>query len=102
MKKIMSVVAGTAALLAFSASVSAAGLADQFNLCVNKFANPKLEATVMLDCVAADGKLTACKVIENSSNVAGFDKAAMCVAEVLPIGSKTGPIKVPVKFTPAS
>lgn len=98
----MCVVAGTAALLAFSASASAGGLAEQFNLCVNKYANPRLEATVMLDCQAADGKLNSCKVIENSSTVAGFDKAAMCVAEVLPIGSKTGQIKVPVKFTPAS
>lgn len=88
--------------MAFSAGVSAASLSEQFNICVNKYANPKLEATVMLDCIAADGKLSACKVIENTSTIAGFDKAAMCVAEVLPIGSKTGPIKVPVKFTPAS
>lgn len=89
-------------MLAFSASASAASLAEQFNICVNKFANPHLEATVMLDCQAADGKLNSCKVVENSSPMAGFEKAALCVAEGLPIGSKTGPTKVPVKFTPAS
>lgn len=98
----MFVVAGTAALLAFSAGASAANLAEQFNMCVNKFANPRLEATVMLECNAADGKLSDCKVLTNSSSAAGFDKAALCVAEVLPIGSKTGPTKVPVKFAPAS
>jgi hypothetical protein len=87
-----------AAIVAFAASSSAAGLADQFAACAQKFANTKTSASVMLECNAAGGKLTDCKVLESSAN--GFDKAAMCVAEVLPIGSRTGAIKVPVKFEP--
>lgn len=69
--------------------------------CVSKFANPKLGATVMLECTAGGGKLSDCKVLEAPSPTNGFDKAAMCVAEVLPVGSKTGAIKVPVKFNPS-
>lgn len=69
-------------------------------MCVAKYANPKVEASVMLECTAADGKLTACKVLEAPAG-GGFDKAAMCVADAIPVGSKTGQIKVPVKFNPA-
>lgn len=83
-----------------STSAFAGGLSDQFISCVSKFADPKVGASVMLECTAADGKLSACKVLEAPTPANGFDKAAMCVAEVLPIGSKTGPIKVPLKFNP--
>ncbi|GAA0528773.1 hypothetical protein FHS83_002350 [Rhizomicrobium palustre] len=100
MTKFKSVVAGVAALTAFSMAAPAAGLAEAFTKCVDKFANPKTEATVMLECNAADGKVSDCKVVENSTTVAGFDKAAICVADSLPIGSKTGTIRVPVKFNP--
>jgi hypothetical protein len=55
----------------------------------------------MLECTAADGKLTDCKVLEAPAPANGFDKAAMCVAEVLPVGTRTGSIKVPVKFNPS-
>jgi hypothetical protein len=92
--------AAAATAMAFSAASSAAGLADQFAACASKFANPKLSATVMLECTAADGKLNDCKVLDAPSPANGFDKAAMCVAQVLPIGSRTGAIKVPVKFDP--
>lgn len=84
-----------------SPAAPAAGLSEQFSTCVGKFADPKVAATVMLECTAADGKLNACKVLEAPSPAKGFDKAAMCVAEVLPVGTRTGTIKVPVKFNPS-
>lgn len=99
--KIKAFVIACTAVAAFSASATAGGLTEQFSSCVAKFANPKLGATIMLECTAGDGKLSDCKVIDAPSPPNGFDKAAMCVAEVLPVGSKTGPIKVPVKFNPA-
>ncbi len=95
------VFAGIAAVFTFSATATAGGLTEQFASCVAKFANPKVGATVMLECTAGEGKLTDCKVVDAPSPANGFDKAAMCVAEVLPIGAKTGTVKVPVKFNPA-
>lgn len=94
--------AATAAALFLTAGASAGSLAEQFAACASKFANTKTSASVMLECNAADGKLSDCKVLEAPSPAAGFDKAAMCVAEALPVGSRTGSIKVPVKFTPNS
>ncbi len=79
----------------------AEGLSDQMADCVNKFANPKMGATVMLQCTAGGGKLSNCKVLEAPTPANGFDKAAMCVADVLPVGSRTGTIKVPVRFNPS-
>lgn len=52
----------------------------------------------MLECTADGGKLTGCKVLENSVPGKGFDKAALCVADALPMGSKTGTVKVPMRF----
>ena len=98
--KFRSVLAAVATVTAFSMAASAGGFAEAFTKCVDKFANPKTEATVMLECNAADGKVSDCKVVENSTMVAGFDKAALCVADALPIGSKTGSIRVPLKFNP--
>jgi hypothetical protein len=94
--------AATVAALFLAAGASAGSLAEQFAACASKFANTKTSASVMLECNAADGKLSDCKVLEAPSPAAGFDKAAMCVAEALPVGSRTGSIKVPVKFTPNS
>jgi hypothetical protein len=37
-------------------------------------------------------------VLDNSAGGKGFDKAALCVADYLPVGGKTGTIKVPVRF----
>jgi len=98
--KFKSILAAVAAVSAFSMAASAGGFAEAFTKCVDKFANAKTEASVMLECNAADGKLGDCKVVENSTSVAGFDKAALCVAESLPIGNKTGSIRVPLKFNP--
>ena len=90
-----------AAALALSVAASAGDLAQQFTNCATKFANPKLGASVMLECTAADGHLSDCKVLDAPSPANGFDKAAMCVADAIPVGSKTGTIKVPVKFNPS-
>jgi len=79
----------------------AGSLAEQFASCAAKFPNLSKSASVMLECTAAEGKLNDCKVVEAPTPTAGFDKAALCVAEALPIGSRTGAIKVPIKFEPA-
>ncbi len=52
----------------------------------------------MLQCTAADGKLSNCTVVENNAKAKGFDQAAICVAQALPMGAKTGDIKVPIRF----
>ncbi len=88
--------ATVAAVLAVPAQ--AGSLAEQFASCAQKFSVSKA-ASVMLECTAADGKLSDCKVLE-AGPTPGADKAAMCVAEALPVGSKTGSIKVPIKFDP--
>ena len=102
MTKFKCVLACMAMASALSMSASAGGLSEAFTKCVDRFANSKTEATVMLECTAADGKVSDCKVVENSTAAVGFEKAALCVAEVLPVGSKTGPIRVPLKFNPRS
>jgi hypothetical protein len=86
------------AMTSFSGYSHAESLSTQFATCVDKFANSKLSATVMLECTAAEGKLSNCKVLEAPTPINGFDKAAMCVANVLPVGAKTGTIKVPIHF----
>ena len=37
-------------------------------------------------------------MISDSLPGKGFDKAAICVAQVLPIGAKTGELKIPMRF----
>ena len=93
--------ASAATVLMVSMASFAGSLSEQFVSCVTKFADPKIGASVKLECNAADGKLNSCKVIEAPSPANGFDKAAICVADALPVGSKTGPIKVPLKFNPS-
>jgi hypothetical protein len=83
-------------------SLADGGFSAHVSQCVEKFANPAMGASVMLECTATDGKLADCKVVENSVPGKGFDKAAMCVATFLPMGSKTGTVRVPVKFQPAA
>ena len=100
-KKFGVLVAGAAVAMLIATPAVAGSLAEQFVNCASKFASSKQSAMVMLECTAADGKLSDCKVLEAPSPAAGFDKAAMCVAEALPIGSRTGSIKVPIKFEPA-
>lgn len=87
-----------ASCLIASASLADGSFADHMNSCVDKFASASDSASVVLECAAGGGKLTDCKVVENSAPSKGFDKAAICVAEFLPIGSKTGTIRVPLKF----
>lgn len=96
--RISKFLAVSAVVVGMAGSVHAAGLAEAYGTCVEKYANHKQTVTVMLQCNAAGGKLTECKVLEAPSPANGFDKAALCVADYLPIGSKTGPIKVPILF----
>ncbi len=55
----------------------------------------------MLECTTDAGKLTECKVVDNSAAGKGFDKAAMYTAEKLPMGAKTGTVKVPFRLPAA-
>ncbi len=100
-KKFGMLVAGAAVAMLIATPAVAGNLAEQFASCASKFASSKQAASVMLECTAADGKLSDCKVLEAPAPAAGFDKAAMCVAEALPVGSRTGSIKVPIKFEPS-
>lgn len=99
--KVSAFVAGAVGVVLFAAPSFAGSLAEQFATCASKFASSTKSASVMLECTAADGKLSDCKVTEATPPGGGFDKAALCVAEVLPIGSRTGSVKVPIKFEPA-
>ena len=86
--------------------IAAGALADgsfqaHYTDCVDRFASSGASASVMLECNAEGGKLGACKVVDNSAPGKGFDKAAVCVAGFLPMGAKTGVIRVPVRFTGA-
>jgi hypothetical protein len=90
-------IAACFAALAFCNTAFAGDYQSQVDHCLNQFANTHDQASVMLECDAQSGKLTNCKVVENNGSQ-GFAKAAMCVAEFLPMGSKTGAVKVPVRF----
>lgn len=98
MKKIISVFGGVALSFALAGATSAASFEDSMARCLTKNANVKDAATVMLACDANGGKLSACKVVSDSAPGKGFDKAALCVAESLPMGSKTGQVNVPMRF----
>ena len=99
MKFSIAVVAGFAGSLFIAQAASAAGgFEDQMGRCLQQYANTRDAAQVMLECSAADGKLSDCKVVDNSAAGKGFDKAAMCIAEKLPMGGKTGSVKVPFRF----
>lgn len=101
MRSAFAVSIAAAAVFALSAVSAQADFAKDFTACVDKFAtNPKASADVMLACTAAGGKLQNCTVKEGPNPANGFDKAAMCVADILPIGSRTGLIDVPLKFNP--
>ncbi|MFN3512038.1 MAG: hypothetical protein ACK41C_03275 [Phenylobacterium sp.] len=98
MKNIIKIMGGVALSLAFAGASSAADFQESMSKCLVKHANTRDAATVMLECTAEGGKLTGCKVLEDSKAGKGFDKAALCVAEALPMGSKTGVVKVPMRF----
>lgn len=98
MRKHTALLAGLFGFAATVGGMQAMSLQQAYSSCVGKFASSKQAATVMLQCTAADGKLSDCKVIEAPTPANGFDKAALCVAEAIPVGSKTGSIKVPIMF----
>lgn len=77
----------------------AGDLNEVFTKCASKYGKSVKDATVTLECTAAAGKVSDCKVIDAPVPAEGFDKAALCVADSLPIGNKTGTIKFPIKFT---
>jgi hypothetical protein len=99
-----SVVFGTilvGSLIVFSTASAESAFEEHVTQCVGKYANANDSANVMLECTAGGGKLSDCKVVENNQPNKGFDKAAVCVAGSLPVGSKTGTIRVPVRFAGA-
>jgi hypothetical protein len=98
MKKIIAVFGGVSLSLVLVSAVSAASFEESMTKCLVKNANTRDAATVMLDCTADGGKLASCKVLSDSAPGKGFDKAALCVADALPMGSKTGEVKVPMRF----
>jgi hypothetical protein len=98
MKKVIALMGGVSLSLILAGATSAASFEDSMSRCLSKNANTRDAATVMLDCTADGGKLSGCKVLSESTPGKGFDKAALCVAEVLPIGSRTGQVKVPLRF----
>jgi hypothetical protein len=98
MKKVIAGVSAISLSLLVAGAASAASFEESMGRCLSKNANTRDQATVMLDCTADGGKLSACKVVSDSAPGKGFDKAALCVADVLPIGSRTGQVKVPVRF----
>jgi hypothetical protein len=92
------VAAGLLAAVSLAGPASAASLQDQMESCLSKHANTRQAASITLECTANGGKLSACKVVQSQAPSPGFEKAAMCVAEVLPMGDKSGTIRVPVRF----
>ena len=99
MKKSIALAGGIlASFVIAGASLADGGFQEHMSACVDKFASASDTASVVLECAAAGGKLSDCKVVENSAPSKGFDKAAICVASFLPIGAKTGTIRVPLKF----
>lgn len=98
MKNLIKYVGGVALTLAWASSAAAGSFEDNMAKCLTKHANTRDAATVMLECTADAGKLSGCKVLEDSKAGKGFDKAAVCVAEALPMGSKSGVVKVPMRF----
>ncbi len=98
MKNLIKLGAGVALCMAFAGASSAADFQESMAKCLTKHANTREAAVVMLECSASAGKLSGCKVLEDSKAGKGFDKAALCVADALPMGSKTGTVKVPMRF----
>jgi hypothetical protein len=98
MKKVIAVMGGVSLSLMLASATAAASFEESMARCLSKNANTRDSAVVMLDCTAQGGKLSGCKVASDSAPGKGFDKAALCVAEVLPIGAKTGEVKVPLRF----
>jgi hypothetical protein len=103
MKSNIAIIAGVLGAFAIVSSAAADAKSYQAAVekCLNQFANTSDSATVTLECTAAGGKLDGCKVLDNTGGK-GFGQAAVCVAKEIPIGDKTGTIKVPVRFAGAN
>lgn len=100
MNKKFTLICGVVASLAFAGAASAgSAFQDRVDQCLERHANTHDAASVTLQCTAQGGKLADCKVVDNTAPGRGFDKAALCVADSLPMGSKVGEIKIPVRFT---
>jgi hypothetical protein len=97
-KNIIAVGGGVLISLVLASASAAASFEENMARCISKHANTRDAATVMLECSADGGKLSDCKVLQDSAAGKGFDKAALCVADALPMGSKTGQVKVPMRF----
>jgi hypothetical protein len=98
MKKVIAVVGGVTLSFVLAGVSAAASFEDSMDRCLSKNANTRDSATVMLQCDANGGKLSGCKVLSDSAPGKGFDKAALCVADSLPMGAKTGQVNVPMRF----
>jgi hypothetical protein len=103
MKSNIAILAGVLGAFAIAGSAAADAKSYQAAVekCLNQYANASDSATVTLQCEAAGGKLDSCKVVDNTGGK-GFGEAAVCVAKEIPIGDKTGTIKVPVRFAGAN
>lgn len=98
MKYSIHVAAGLLTAFALAGQATAGSFQDQMDDCLSRFANTHDSAMVMIQCTAGGGKLSDCKIVESNGTAKGFDKAALCVASSLPMGSKTGDIKIPIRF----
>ena len=98
MQKRLTVFAGVTLSLVLTSASSAASFQESMTKCLTKNANTKDSAMVMLQCTANGGKLAGCTVVSDSAPGKGFDKAALCVAEAMPMGDKTGDVKIPMRF----
>jgi hypothetical protein len=86
------------AALISSSAASAGDLQSKISSCLARHANANQAAAITLECTAGDGKLANCKVVESNAPSKGFEAAAMCVAEAIPMAGKTGQVRVPVRF----
>lgn len=103
MKFRIALIVGAVSALGFTTtSTAGGGFEEAMDSCIQRFANNRDAAQVMLECTADAGKLSGCKVLSDSAAGKGFDKAAVCVAEKLPMAGKTGSVKVPFRFPGAA
>lgn len=98
MQKAISLIGGIALSMALTGAAGAASFQESMAKCLTKNANTRDSATVMLQCTAAGGKLSSCSVVSDSAPGKGFDKAALCVAQAMPMGDKSGDVKIPMRF----
>ncbi|WP_068875297.1 MULTISPECIES: energy transducer TonB [unclassified Phenylobacterium] len=98
MQKAVSLFGGIVLSVALAGAASAASFQESMSKCLMKNANTRDAATVMLQCTAAGGKLDGCTVLSDSAPGKGFDKAALCVAQAMPMGDKSGDVKIPMRF----